>query len=41
MKIIIETLKTAMIFAIVLFGIVTILKITAPEPPNSSSIEYQ
>jgi len=40
MKTLIETIKLTVIFAMLLFGIFTILQVTAPEPPNSSGIEY-
>jgi hypothetical protein len=40
MKTFIETIRLAAVFAIISFGIVTMLKVTSPEPTNSSTIEY-
>jgi hypothetical protein len=39
-KVLLETLRIVFILSVLSFGLLVVLKISAPQPPNSSGVEY-
>jgi hypothetical protein len=39
-KVLLETLRIVFILSVLSFGLLVVLKISAPQSPNSSGVEY-